>query len=281
MSAQLFVVATPIGHLDDMTYRAIETLKSVSLVAAEDTRQSAQLFKHYNITTPLTACHDHNENHKINELIQRLKAGENIALISDAGTPLISDPGFKLVRAAQEHKIRVVPVPGACAAVAALSAVGLPSDRFSFEGFLPSKSSQRMLQLEKLKDETQTLIFYEAPHRILDCVKDMMQVFGAERPVGFAREITKTFETIKKMSLGELVSFVEHDYNQQKGEIVLIVGGNPVEKDMEQEKLDQLLTRLLEDLSVKAASQLAADLTGIKKKIAYQRALELTQTDLD
>ncbi|MCB8768470.1 16S rRNA (cytidine(1402)-2'-O)-methyltransferase [Acinetobacter soli] len=281
MSAQLFVVATPIGHLDDMTYRAIETLKSVSLVAAEDTRQSAQLFKHYNITTPLTACHDHNENHKINELIQRLKAGENIALISDAGTPLISDPGFKLVRAAQEHKIRVVPVPGACAAVAALSAVGLPSDRFSFEGFLPSKSSQRMLQLEKLKDETQTLIFYEAPHRILDCVKDMMQVFGAERPVGFAREITKTFETIKKMSLGELVSFVEHDHNQQKGEIVLIVGGNPVEKDMEQEKLDQLLTRLLEDLSVKAASQLAADLTGIKKKIAYQRALELTQTDLD
>ncbi|KOR15274.1 MULTISPECIES: 16S rRNA (cytidine(1402)-2'-O)-methyltransferase [Acinetobacter] len=281
MSAQLFVVATPIGHLDDMTYRAIETLKSVSLVAAEDTRQSAQLFKHYNITTPLTACHDHNENHKINELIQRLKAGENIALISDAGTPLISDPGFKLVRAAQEHKIRVVPVPGACAAVAALSAVGLPSDRFSFEGFLPSKSSQRMLQLEKLKDETQTLIFYEAPHRILDCVKDMMQVFGAERPVGFAREITKTFETIKKMSLGELVSFVEHDHNQQKGEIVLIVGGNPVEKDMEQEKLDQLLTRLLQDLSVKAASQLAADLTGIKKKIAYQRALELTQTDLN
>lgn len=281
MSAQLFVVATPIGHLDDMTYRAIETLKSVSLVAAEDTRQSAQLFKHYNITTPLTACHDHNENHKINELIQRLKAGENIALISDAGTPLISDPGFKLVRAAQEHKIRVVPVPGACAAVAALSAVGLPSDRFSFEGFLPSKSSQRMLQLEKLKDETQTLIFYEAPHRILDCVKDMMQVFGAERPVGFAREITKTFETIKKMSLGELVSFVEHDHNQQKGEIVLIVGGNPVEKDIEQEKLDQLLTRLLQDLSVKAASQLAADLTGIKKKIAYQRALELTQTDLD
>ncbi|MFV5346178.1 16S rRNA (cytidine(1402)-2'-O)-methyltransferase [Acinetobacter soli] len=281
MSAQLFVVATPIGHLDDMTYRAIETLKSVSLVAAEDTRQSAQLFKHYNITTPLTACHDHNENHKINELIQRLKAGENIALISDAGTPLISDPGFKLVRAAQEHKIRVVPVPGACAAVAALSAVGLPSDRFSFEGFLPSKSSQRMLQLEKLKDETQTLIFYEAPHRILDCVKDMMQVFGAERPVGFAREITKTFETIKKMSLGELVSFVEHDHNQQKGEIVLIVGGNPVEKDMEQEKLDQLLTRLLQDLSVKAASQLAADLTGIKKKIAYQRALELTQTELD
>lgn len=139
MSAQLFVVATPIGHLDDMTFRAIDILKSVSVVAAEDTRQSAQLFKHYNISTPLTACHDHNESNKIEQLVQKLLAGENIALISDAGTPLISDPGFKLVRAAQENGIRVVPVPGACAAIAALSAVGLPSDRFSFEGFLPSK----------------------------------------------------------------------------------------------------------------------------------------------
>lgn len=279
MSAQLFVVATPIGHLDDMTFRAIDVLKSVSLIAAEDTRQSAQLLKHFNINTPLTACHDHNESNKINQLIQKLKAGENLALISDAGTPLISDPGFKLVRAAQEHGIRVIPVPGACAAIAALSAVGLPSDRFSFEGFLPSKSSQRIAQLEKLKDETQTLIFYEAPHRILDCVKDMLNVFGADRPVGFAREITKTFETIKKMTLAELVHFVERDANQQKGEIVLVVGGALQEKDLEQDKLDELLKRLLQDLSVKAASQLAADLTGIKKKIAYQRALELTAQD--
>ena len=276
MSAQLFVVATPIGHLDDMTFRAIDVLKSVSLIAAEDTRQSAQLLKHFNINTPLTACHDHNESNKINQLIDKLKAGENLALISDAGTPLISDPGFKLVRAAQEHGIRVVPVPGACAAIAALSAVGLPSDRFSFEGFLPSKSSQRLAQLEKLKDEMQTLIFYEAPHRILDCIKDMLQVFGADRPVGFAREITKTFETIKKMTLGELLHFVEKDANQQKGEIVVVVGGATQEKDLEQDKLDELLKRLLQDLSVKAASQLAADLTGIKKKIAYQRALELT-----
>ena len=279
MSAQLFVVATPIGHLDDMTFRAIDILKSVSIVAAEDTRQSAQLFKHYNISTPLTACHDHNESNKIEQLIKILTSGQNIALISDAGTPLISDPGFKLVRAAQEHGIRVTPVPGACAAIAALSAVGLPSDRFSFEGFLSSKSSQRINQLEKLKDETQTLIFYEAPHRILDCVKDMANVFGTDRPVGFAREITKTFETIKKMTLQELVSFIEQDHHQQKGEIVLVVGGNPEEKDLDQEKLDQLLLRLLQDLSVKAASQLAADLTGIKKKVAYQRALELTQND--
>ncbi|NUG21753.1 16S rRNA (cytidine(1402)-2'-O)-methyltransferase [Acinetobacter lactucae] len=278
MSAQLFVVATPIGHLDDMTFRAIDILKSVSIVAAEDTRQSAQLFKHYNISTQLTACHDHNESNKIEQLVQRLLAGDNVALISDAGTPLISDPGFKLVRAAQEHGIRVVPVPGACAAIAALSAVGLPSDRFSFEGFLPSKASQRISQLEKLKNETQTLIFYEAPHRILECVKNMTEVFGENRPVGFAREITKTFETIKKMTLKDLVSFIENDHNQEKGEIVLVVGGAPEKTDLEQEKLDELLKRLLQDLSVKAASQLAADLTGVKKKVAYQRALELTQS---
>jgi 16S rRNA (cytidine1402-2'-O)-methyltransferase len=278
MSAQLFVVATPIGHLDDMTFRSIEVLKSVSIIAAEDTRQSAQLLKHYNISTPLTACHDHNESNKIDILIEKLKSGQNIALVSDAGTPLISDPGFKLVRAAQENGIRVIPVPGACAAIAALSAVGLPSDRFSFEGFLSSKQSQRLIQLEKLKHESQTMIIYEAPHRILDSVKDMADVFGADRPVGFAREITKTFETIKKMTLGELVTFIENDRNQQKGEIVLVIGGAPDAKDqdVEQEKLDQLLNRLLQDLSVKAASQLAADLTGIKKKIAYQRALELT-----
>ncbi|MCD0188432.1 MULTISPECIES: 16S rRNA (cytidine(1402)-2'-O)-methyltransferase [Acinetobacter] len=277
MSAQLFVVATPIGHLDDMSYRAIDVLKSVSLIAAEDTRTSAQLMKHFNISTPLTACHEHNESNKIDILVQKLLNGEDIALISDAGTPLISDPGFKLVRAAQANGIRVIPVPGACAAIAALSAVGLPSDRFSFQGFLASKQSQRLQQLEKLKDETQTLIFYEAPHRILDSVKDMAGVFGADRPVGFAREITKTFETIKKMTLGELLEFIAADHHQQKGEIVLVVGGASEEKDLEQEKLDQLLQRLLQDLSVKAASQLAADLTGIKKKIAYQRALELSQ----
>ena len=277
MSAQLFVVATPIGHLDDMSYRAIHVLKSVSLIAAEDTRTSAQLMKHFNISTPLTACHEHNESNKIEILVQKLLNGEDMALISDAGTPLISDPGFKLVRAAQANGIRVIPVPGACAAIAALSAVGLPSDRFSFQGFLSAKQSQRVQQLEKLKDETQTLIFYEAPHRILDSIKDMAAVFGAERPVGFAREITKTFETIKKMTLGKLVEFIAADHHQQKGEIVLVVGGASEEKDLEQEKLDQLLQRLLQDLSVKAASQLAADLTGIKKKIAYQRALELSQ----
>lgn len=276
MSAQLFVVATPIGHLDDISYRAIDILKSVDLIAAEDTRTSTQLLKHFNITTPLTACHEHNESNKIDQLVDKLLNGHDIALISDAGTPLISDPGFKLVRAAQNQGIRVIPVPGACAAIAALSAVGLPSDRFSFQGFLPAKQSQRMINLEKLKHETQTLIFYEAPHRILDSVQAMADIFGPDRPVGFAREITKTFETIKKMTLGELVNFIANDPHQQKGEIVLVVGGASQEKDIAQEKLDQLLIRLLQDLSVKAASQLAADLTGVKKKTAYQRALELT-----
>lgn len=283
MSAQLFVVATPIGHLDDMTFRAVEVLKNVTVIAAEDTRKSIQLLKHFNITTPLTACHDHNESHVIHSLIEKLKNGEDIALVSDAGTPLISDPGFKLVRAAQENNIRVTPIPGACAAIAALSSVGLPSDRFSFVGFLASKSTQRLAQLEKIKDESQTLIFYEAPHRILACVKDMCEVFGANRPVGFAREITKTFETIKKMTLQQLVEFIEQDHNQEKGEIVLVVRGATAtsELNQEQQALDQLLSRLLQDLSVKAASQLAADLTGIKKKVAYQRALELSQSQAD
>lgn len=277
MTAQLFVVATPIGHLDDMSFRAIETLKSVDLIAAEDTRQSIQLLKHFNIQTPLTACHDHNESHKIETLIEKMIAGQSIALISDAGTPLISDPGFKLVRAAQAHDIKVTPVPGACAAIAALSAVGLPSDRFSFQGFLPSKSTQRIAELERLKHETQTLIFYEAPHRILASLKDMASVFGSDRDIGFAREITKTFETIKKMPLHQLIEFVEQDHHQQKGEIVLVVAGKTDITDVTDAKLDEVMQRLLQDLSVKAAAQVATDLFGIKKKVAYQRALELMQ----
>lgn len=275
MSAQLFVVATPIGHLDDISYRAINVLKSVKLIAAEDTRQSAPLLKHYNITTPLTACHDHNEDHKIKSIIQKLQNGEDVALISDAGTPLISDPGFRLVRAAQQVGIRVTPVPGACAAIAALSSVGLPSDRFLFIGFLPSKSTQRQTQLEQLKNHTETLIFYEAPHRIVDSLEDIKTIFGEQRIIGFAREITKTFETIVQKPAVELLEWVKQDPNQQKGEIVLVVAGNPLEQDHQQDKIDELLKRLLQELSVKSASQLAADLTGLKKKVLYQRALEL------
>lgn len=279
MSAQLYVVATPIGHLDDMSYRAIDVLRSVALIAAEDTRQSAPLLKHYNITTPLTACHDHNEEYKIKSMVERLQSGESIALISDAGTPLISDPGFRLVRAAQQAGIRVTPIPGACAAIAALSAVGIASDRFMFIGFLPAKSQQRQNQLKDLKNHSETLILYEAPHRIVECLSDIVEIFGAERNIGFAREITKTFETIVQKPVGELLQWVKNDHNQQKGEIVLVIAGYTPdnEQDAAQDKTDQLLQRLLKDLSVKSAAQLAADLTGQKKNMLYQRALQLAE----
>lgn len=275
MSAHLYVVATPIGHLDDISPRAVQVLKDVALIAAEDTRHAARLTNAYHITTPVTACHDHNENHKTTEIINKMKHGESVALISDAGTPLISDPGFKLVRAAHEANIRVIPVPGACAAIAALSAAGLPSDRFSFEGFLPAKVHARQQKLDALKNAPQTLIFYEAPHRIVECLEDMLAIFGANRDITFAREITKTFETIKKSTLEELLSFVKNDPNQQKGEIVLVVAGNPIEGEQDQHKVDALLKRLLQDLPVKPAAQLAADLTGLKKNELYQRALDI------
>lgn len=280
MSAVLYVVATPIGHLDDLSARAAQTLRDVDLIAAEDTRHAARLLSTYQISTPVTACHDHNESHKVAELIGLMQQGQRIALISDAGTPLISDPGYRLVRAAHEANIRVVPVPGACAAIAALSASGLASDRFSFEGFLHAKANARRQTLTALKDERQTLIFYEAPHRIVDCLADMSEIFGAQREVTLAREITKTFETIKKSTLGALLDFVKNDHNQQKGEIVLVVAGaSDTPSDQDQLKTDQLLLRLLQDLPVKTAAQLAADLTGIKKNELYQRALALKDAD--
>lgn len=278
MAGQLYVVATPIGNLDDMTFRAVEVLKSVSLIAVEDTRQSAPLLKHYQIDTPMTACHEHNETEKIQQLLDKLLQGEDIALISDAGTPLISDPGFKLVRSAQQNHIRVIPIAGACAAIAGLSAVGLPSDKFSFYGFLPAKSTQRIKQLEQLKTVSHTLIFYEAPHRIVECLQDLCTVFGGERLAGFAREISKTFETIKQMPLSALLEFVKNDLNQQKGEIVLIISGDiQVEQDIAMLELDRYLNRLLSEMSVKQASQIVSDLLGIKKNTVYQRALELQQ----
>ena len=258
MSAQLFVVATPIGHLDDMTYRAIEVQKSVKIIAAEDTRTSAQLLKHFNIQTPLTACHDHNESNKIDILIQRLLKGEDMALISDAGTPLISDPGFKLVRAAQEHNIRVIPVPGACAAIAALSSVGLPSDRFSFEGFLSSKQTQRLASLEKLKDETQTLIFYEAPHRIMKTLNMMLGVFG-DRDISISREITKKFETIYRGKLSDVIKNIP-----EKGEFVIVVSGCD-EKVID----DNLSINEAVDLYIKAG----LDVMTAIKKVAKDRKI--------
>jgi 16S rRNA (cytidine1402-2'-O)-methyltransferase len=228
----------------------------------------------------VTACHDHNESQKVAELIQTLQEGRSVALISDAGTPLISDPGFRLVRAAHEAGVRVVPIPGACAAITALSASGLASDRFSFEGFLHAKSHARRQTLDALKHETRTLIFYEAPHRIVDCLADLVEIFGADRDATLAREITKTFETIKKSTLGELLAFVQGDSNQQKGEIVLVIAGAAPDADqLNDQKTDALLLRLLQDLPVKSAAQLAADLTGLKKNALYTRALALKTPD--
>lgn len=218
-AGSLYVVATPIGNLDDISARALKILREVALIAAEDTRHSARLMQHFGIATPLAACHEHNERDEGSRFITRLLAGDNVALISDAGTPLISDPGYHLVRQARAAGINVVPVPGACALIAALSAAGLPSDRFIFEGFLPAKSVGRKARLEAVKEEPRTLIFYEAPHRILECLQDMEAVFGGERQALLAREITKTFETLKGLPLAELRAFVESDSNQQRGSV--------------------------------------------------------------
>ncbi len=276
MTGVLYVVATPIGNLDDMSVRAVNILQQAALIAAEDTRHSARLLQHFFIKTPCTALHDHNEQSQIEGLMARLMAGESIALISDAGTPLISDPGYRLVAAAQEAGIRVSPIPGACAAIAALSAAGLPSDRFVFEGFLPAKSGARRTRLEVLSNESRTLIFYEAPHRIVECLHDLCELMGPGRRIALGRELTKTFETMRRMPAAELRDWVSTDLHQQKGEIVLVVEGAPDSAGTPGDaETDALLTKLLRYLPVKQAAQLAAELTGGRKNALYDRALVL------
>lgn len=272
----LYVVATPIGNLDDWSPRAVATLKAVSVVAAEDTRHSGRLLQHFNIPTRLVAVHDHNEAGRVQGLLDQLGRGEDIALISDAGTPLISDPGYRLVAAAQLAGLRVVPVPGACAAIAALSAAGLPSDRFIFEGFLPAKTAGRRERLQQLSGETRTLMFYEAPHRIAECLQDMLAVLGGERRIVLARELTKTFETIRQYSLTEMLAWVSADPDQQRGEIVLVLEGLPeTVGEQDWQEADRVLGILLEELPVKQAAALAAGITGLKKNALYERALGL------
>lgn len=272
----LYVVATPIGNLDDMSVRALKVLREVTLIAAEDTRHSSRLMQHFGISTPLAACHEHNERDEGSRFITRLLAGDDVALISDAGTPLISDPGYHLVRQARAAGIPVVPVPGACALIAALSAAGLPSDRFIFEGFLPAKAVGRKARLEQVKEEPRTLIFYEAPHRILECLQDMEQVFGADRPALLAREITKTFETLRGLPLGELRAFVEADSNQQRGECVVLVAGwtPPEDEDVIGAEARRILDLLLEEMPLKRAAALASEITGVRKNLLYQVALD-------
>jgi 16S rRNA (cytidine1402-2'-O)-methyltransferase len=275
-SGDLYIVATPIGNLGDMVPRAIEVLKGVDWIAAEDTRHSARLLSHFDIKTPMLAYHDHSNAFESQRIIDLLLAGKSVALISDAGTPLISDPGYRLVREARAAGATVIPIPGCCAAVTALSAAGIPTDRFSFEGFLPAKEGQRVSALKALVRESRTLVFYEAPHRILKTLEDMATVFGGDREVVVARELTKTFETFLTGSLRELIGRVSADDNQQRGEIVLIVQGvAPAELVEDDENQRRVLAILLEELSVKQAATLAAKLTGGNKKQLYQLAVAL------
>ncbi len=271
----LYVVATPIGNLADMVPRAVETLQTVALIAAEDTRHSSRLLAHFDIKTPAIAYHDHSDDQRTEHILQRLLSGEHVALISDAGTPLVSDPGYRLVREARQSGIQVIPIPGACAMIAALSAAGLPSDRFAFEGFLPAKQTARCSVLQSLVNETRTLIFYEAPHRILETLRDIAQIFGAEREVVIARELTKTFETIRGGPVAEITDWVAGDANQQRGEIVLLIRGAsaPTASDMHAEA-ERVMRVLLEDLTIKQAASLGAKLTGLKKNFLYQWALD-------
>ena len=271
----LYIVATPIGNKSDMGPRAIEILSEVKLIAAEDTRHSRHLLQHFNIDTHMWAYHDHNEQQQTPVLIERLLAGDDIALISDAGTPLMSDPGYRLVKAAHEAGIRVSPVPGPCAAIAALSASGLATDQFCFAGFPPSKSVARRSFFESLADAPATQVFYESSHRISASLADMVSVFGGQREAVLAREISKTFETIRKAELADLVSWVESDNNQQKGEFVVLIEGNRQQQDSGQVDLEHLLRILMEDLPLKQASQLAAKILGCKKNQAYRLALEI------
>lgn len=270
----LYIVATPIGNLQDITLRAIDILKSVDWIAAEDTRHSLGLLQHLNSRVPMISLHDYNEQERAIQLIDYLKKGENIALISDAGTPLISDPGFRLVREVMANHIPVVPIPGPCAAIAALSAAGLPTDTFLFAGFLAAKSSARKQRLSELQTVNATLIFYESPHRILETLQDMQEILGAERQAVIARELTKKFETIQSGTLSTLEAFVKKDKDQQRGEIVLLVEGAKkiVQADDETKKI---LTILLKDLPLKQAVSLTADITGGRKNDIYQLALQL------
>ena len=275
-TAILYVVSTPIGNLEDLSPRAVDTLKKVDLIAAEDTRHSGRLMQHFSISTPMLAVHDHNERQRAQALVQKLAAGQSIALISDAGTPLISDPGYHLVSAVRDAGYRVVPIVGPCALIAGLSVSGLSTDRFSFYGFLPAKSSGRKQHLALLAKVTHTQVFYESPHRIVAMVDDIVSVIGPDRQLVLARELTKTFETVYGAPASKVQAWLSADHNQQKGEfVVLIEGAEPEQlQDIGPEE-ERMLTLLLAELPIKKAAAITAAITGHKKKALYDRALEL------
>ncbi|MFC7302357.1 16S rRNA (cytidine(1402)-2'-O)-methyltransferase [Cognatiluteimonas weifangensis] len=265
----LHVVATPIGNLDDLSPRAQQTLRTVAAICAEDTRHTRQLLAHYGIQTPLLALHEHNEGEVADRLVARLQAGESLALVSDAGTPLVSDPGFRLVRAARAAGVRVSPLPGPCAFIAALSVAGLPSDRFVFEGFLPARAAARRERLLQLASEPRTLAFYESAHRIQDTLADLVAAFGAERPAVLARELTKLFETVLDGPLGTLQQRVAADPDQRRGEFVLLVHGVGEEADARVAEGRRLYAKLGEHLPPSTAAKLAAELSGAPRKALY------------
>ena len=279
VAGTLYVVATPIGNLGDITQRAVDTLSAVDGILAEDTRHSAVLLNHYRIDTPLRSYHEHSDASVAGALLDRLAGGESLALISDAGTPLIADPGYKLVNQARERGIPVVPIPGACAMVAALSVAGLPTDRFRFEGFLPAKAEARRKRLEGLQGESASLLFYESPHRIEAALQAMVETFGASRRAVIARELTKRFESLLDGTLDELLEQVRSDRNQRRGELVIVVAGSEAEDAGDQAESDRILRILLDALPASQAASLAAQITGQRKKALYQRALALKPGD--
>jgi 16S rRNA (cytidine1402-2'-O)-methyltransferase len=274
---RLAVISTPIGNLGDLSPRARDELATAELVAAEDTRRTGQLLTTLGLSRPLVSLHEHNERERIDELLERLRVGARIALVSDAGTPLLSDPGFELVRRVAAEGIAVVAVPGPSAITAALSIAGLPTERFTFEGFLPARLAERRATLATLAQESRTLVFFEAPHRIAEALEDFVTAFGATRRAAVARELTKVFETVYRGTLAELAVLARGDANFARGEITLVVEGvAPAAPDaMASASLDETLRVLLSELAPSKAAALAARLTGAKRNVAYARALEL------
>ena len=276
MTGTLFIVATPIGNLDDITFRAFEVLKSVDFVLAEDTRHSKKLLSHLDISKPIRAFHEHNEREKTKAIISEIYSGKSIALISDAGTPLISDPGYFLVAQAKKEGLKVVPIPAPTALITALSASGLASDSFTFLGFLPSKQTARVKLLIGLVGRTETIIFYESPKRVLATLTDMQTIFGDSREVCLAKELTKAFETIHTGSIPNLIEYLTIDQNHQKGEFVILISAtNKIDLAEAEIQLDSLLPILCAEMGTSKAAKIAAKITGIDKKKCYKRAMDL------
>lgn len=265
----LWIVATPIGNLGDVSARCVEVLRSVAVIAAEDTRHTAQLLAHFGMRTDLVSCHDHNEAEQIPSLLARLQAGQDVALVSDAGTPLLSDPGFRLVHAARAAGFAVRPVPGPCAAIAALSVAGIACDRFAFEGFLPQRAAARIAALEALRAEARTLVFYESKHRIDAMLADAARVFGADRRASLARELTKLHETVLDGTLAELAERVARDPEQRLGECVVVIAGATPDTDATQREGQRVMQLLLAELAPSRAARLAADITGASRRALY------------